>query len=33
MTDMNMEAIFVVMNTPWAVVKIKAWKKIQACSE
>ena len=29
MTDMNMEAIFVVMNTPWAVVKIRPEKKFR----
>ena len=29
MTDMNMEAIFVVMNTPWAVVKTRPEKKIR----
>ena len=29
MTDMNMEAIFVVMNTPWAVMKIKPEKKFR----
>ena len=29
MTDMNMEAIFEVMNTPWAVVKIRPEKKFR----
>lgn len=27
MTDMNMETILVVMNTPWEVVKIRPEKK------
>ena len=29
MTHMNMEAIFVVMNTPWAVMKIRPEKKFR----